>query len=132
MKFYSIIANNGSQTGTDDSGSQGGGGLANTWIMLALMFVIMYFLLIRPQSKQRKEQAARVASLEKGDKVITIGGLHGTVHHISKATVTVKLSEGVFVPFEKDAIRSVTKVGQGKKKGQQEETEEEENADDQE
>ncbi len=88
------------------------------------MFVIMYFLIIRPQSKQRKEQAARVASLEKGDKIVTIGGLHGSVHHVSKTTVTIKLSEGVFVPFEKDAIRSVNKVGQGSKKDQQEESEE--------
>ena len=85
-----------------------------------LMFVIMYFLIIRPQSKQKREQAQRVASLEKGDKIITIGGLHGAVHHISKTTVTVKLSEGVFVPLEKDAIRSVTKVGKGEKKDQEE------------
>jgi len=70
-----------------------------------------------------------VASLEKGDKIVSIGGLHGAVHHISKTTVTVKLSEGVFVPFEKDAIRSVTKVSKGGKKEQEEETGEEESAD---
>ena len=128
MKFYSIIAAD-PPPATDGPAKNPMGG---TWVMLILMFVIMYFLLIRPQSKARKEQAARVAALEKGDKVITIGGLHGAVHHISKTTVTVKLSEGVFVPFEKDAIRSVTKVGQGKKKDPQEETEEEENTADQE
>ena len=94
------------------------------WIFFLLMFVMMYFLIIRPQSKQRKEQAARVASIGKGDKIITIGGLHGTVHHISKATVTVKLSEGVFVPCEKDAIKTVHKVGSGRK--QEEEAEEDE------
>ena len=116
MKFYSIIA----------SSEEGSSLLGGPLPMLFLMFVIMYFLLIRPQSKAKKEQAARIASLEKGDKVITIGGLHGTVHHISKTTATVKISEGVFVPFEKDAIRSVTKVGQGKKKSPQEEPEEEE------
>ena len=90
-------------------------------IFIGLMFVMMYFLIIRPQSKQKKEQAARVSSMEKGDKIISIGGLHGTVHHLSKTTVTVKLSEGVFVPFEKEAIRSVEKVGKGKKKDQAEE-----------
>ena len=127
MKFYSIIAAAPPETGAPQQNPMG-----SMWLMLVLMFVIMYFLMIRPQSKQRKEQAARVASLEKGDKIITIGGLHGTVHHVSKGTVTVKLSEGVFVPFEKDAVRSVTKVGQGKKKDQQEETEEEERAEDQE
>jgi len=98
------------------------------WVMLILMFVIMYFLIIRPQSKQRKEQAQRVASLEKGDKIITIGGLHGVVHQVGKSTVTIKLSEGVFVPFEKEAVRSVTKVGKGKKKDQEQTDEHEEDA----
>ena len=60
---------------------------------------------------------------EGAPKIISIGGLHGTVHHISQTTVTVKLSEGVFVPFEKDAIRSVTKVGKGKQKEEPEEVE---------
>ncbi len=101
-------------------------------VMLILIFVIMYFLILRPQSKAKKEQAQRVSSLEKGDKIVTIGGLHGAVHHISKTTVTVKLSEGVFVPFEKDAIRSVAKVGKGGKKEREEETGEEESADDKE
>ena len=95
-------------------------------IFIGLMFVMMYFLIIRPQSKQKKEQAARVSAMEKGDKIISIGGLHGTVHHLSKTTVTVKLSEGVFVPFEKEAIRSVEKVGKGKKKDQAEENGKEE------
>jgi len=95
-------------------------------VFIGLMFVMMYFLIIRPQSKQKKEQAARVSSMEKGDKIISIGGLHGTVHHLSKTTVTVKLSEGVFVPFEKEAIRSVEKVGKGKKKDQAEENGKEE------
>jgi preprotein translocase subunit YajC len=101
-------------------------------VFIGLMFVMMYFLIIRPQSKQKKEQAARVSSMEKGDKIISIGGLHGTVHHLSKTTVTVKLSEGVFVPFEKEAIRSVEKVGKGKKKDQAEENEEQEEEQEQE
>ena len=72
--------------------------------MIVLMIIMFYFLLIRPQKKQRQEQEARVAALSKGDKVITIGGMHGIVHSISKETVTIKLSEGVFVPFNKSAI----------------------------
>ena len=112
MKYYSIIA----AAPPQKQGETPQNPMGSMWVMLLLMFVIMYFIIIRPQSKQRKEQAARVASLSKGDKIISIGGLHGTVHHISKTTVTVKLSEGVFVPFEKDAIRSVTKVGKGQQK----------------
>jgi len=88
----------------------------NPLVMIILMMVMFYFLLIRPQQKQKKELAARVAAMAKGDKVITIGGLHGSVHHISEKTVTIKLSEGVFVPFEKSAIQTVEKIGKGSKK----------------
>ena len=79
-------------------------------VMMVLMVVIFYFLIIRPGQRQKKEQAARVAAIQKGDKVVTVGGLHGTVHHISERTVTLKLSEGVFVPFEKSAVQNVNKV----------------------
>ena len=76
---------------------------------LVLIFVVFYFLLIRPQKKQRKEQEARVAALRKGDKVVTIGGMHGIVNAVSKETISIKISEGVFVPFNKVAIASVEK-----------------------
>lgn len=96
---------------------QGGGGLlGNPIVMIALMIVMFYFLLIRPQKKQRKEQEARIAAMTKGDKVITIGGMHGIVHHISKETVTIKISEGVFVPYNKVAIATVETRGKGDKK----------------
>ena len=118
MKYYSLIA-----AAPPSEGAQQNP-MGSMWVMLILMFVIMYFLIIRPQSKTRKEQAARVASLEKGDRIITIGGLHGVVHQVGKSTVTIKLSEGVFVPFEKEAVRSVTKVGKGNKKDDHSEEEE--------
>ena len=63
----------------------------NTIIMMVLMFIIFWVVLIRPQQKQRKELAARQAALKKGDKVITIGGIHGTVNAVSDRTVSVKV-----------------------------------------
>ena len=90
-----------------------GSPLGSPFFFFFIILVMMYFLIIRPQSKQRKAQAARVASSEKGDKIVTVGGLHGTIHHISDKTITLKLSEGVFVPFEKSAIQSVNKVRSG-------------------
>ena len=84
--------------------------LAGPIPMIVALFLMMYFLLIRPQKKQRKELEARVASIEKGDNVVTVGGLHATVHHISDKTVTLKLAEGVFVPFEKSSIQNVNKA----------------------
>jgi len=89
--------------------------------MIIIMIVLFYFLLIRPQKKQRQQQEARVAALVKGDKVVTIGGMHGIVHHVSKETVTLKLSEGVFVPFNKVAIASTaSKSEKLEKKGEPE------------
>ena len=105
-----------------------GGLLGNPIVMIVLMIVMFYFLLIRPQKKQRQEQEARVAALSKGDKVITIGGMHGIVHAISKETVTIKLSEGVFVPFNKSAIATTqSKPGKTAKKAEAEESAEEPN-----
>ena len=93
-----------------------GGLLGNPLVMIGLMIVMFYFLLIRPQKKQRQELEARIASMAKGDKIVTIGGMHGIVHHISPDTVTIKISEGVFVPFNKSSIATVDKTGKGEKK----------------
>lgn len=86
---------------------QQGGLLGNPMVMIILMIVMFYFLLIRPQKKQRKEKEALIAALKKGDKVVTIGGMHGMVHQVSEETVTIKISEGILVPFNKVAIERV-------------------------
>ena len=109
MNFLYILANEADKP-TPSGFEQFMGSGAPMIIALVLM---MYFLLIRPQKKQRKELEARVASIEKGDEVVTIGGLHSKVHHISDKTVTLKLAEGVFVPFEKSAIQTVNKAKKG-------------------
>lgn len=91
----------------------GGGGnpLANQFLPILLMVVMFYLLLIRPQQKQRKELQARIDSLEKGDKVVTSGGLHGTVHQISEKTVTLKAGgDNVFLTFDKPSIAIVNKL----------------------
>lgn len=90
--------------------------MGGPFLMIGVLFLMMYFLMIRPQKKQRDELAARISSMEKGDEVITSGGLHAIVHHLSEKTVTLKLSEGVFVPFEKAAVQSVIKKRSGSSK----------------
>ena len=72
--------------------------------MMGLMVVMFYFLLIRPQQKQRKEMAARIASLASGDKVVTTSGIHGIVHNVKEHTVIVKVAEGTMLEFDKPAI----------------------------
>lgn len=86
-----------------------GGILGNPLIMMGLMIVMFYFLLIRPQQRQRKEQAARIAALQTGDKVITTAGIHGIVHNVREHTVVVKVAEGTMIEFDKAAIGNVTK-----------------------
>ena len=89
---------------------QGPGGLLGSpFVMMGLMVVMFYFLLIRPQQKQRKEQAARIAALQSGDKVVTSAGIHGIVHNVKDQTVVVKVAEGTMIEFDKMAITTVHK-----------------------
>lgn len=71
--------------------------------MLVLMLVVFYFFMIRPQQKKAKEQKAFRSSLKPGDKVLTIGGVHGKVLEVTDTTVLVN-SEGSKIRFEKSAI----------------------------
>lgn len=81
----------------------------NSFIMMGLLLVMFYFLLIRPQQRQRKELAARIASLQSGDRVITTAGIHGIVHNVKDHTVVVKVAEGTMLEFDKPAIATVQK-----------------------
>lgn len=72
-------------------------------VMLGLMIVVFYFFLIRPQQKKKKELENFRSSLKQGDKVITIGGVHGKVLEITDTTVLIS-SEGTKIRFEKSAI----------------------------
>ena len=86
-----------------------GGLLGNPLVMMGLMFVMFYFLLIRPQQRQRKEMAARIAGLQTGDKVVTTSGIHGIVHNVKEHTVVIKVAEGTMIEFDKPAIAAVHK-----------------------
>jgi len=89
---------------------QGPGSLfGSPFVMMGLMVVMFYFLLIRPQQRQRKEQAARIAALQTGDKVVTSAGIHGIVHNVKEHTVAVKVAEGTMIEFDKMAITAVQK-----------------------
>ena len=82
--------------GPGGAGGEGGGGFS-TFIPLILMFVIFYFLLIRPQQKKTKEHRQMVSNLKKGDRIITSGGLHGRITGLSDATLTVEIADKVRV-----------------------------------
>ncbi|KPC77794.1 preprotein translocase subunit YajC [Laceyella sacchari] len=74
---------------------------------MLLVFVAFYFFLIRPQQKRQKERTQMLSNLKKGDKVVTIGGLHGTIVDLSEEKVTLKVNENTRLVFERSAINSV-------------------------
>jgi preprotein translocase subunit YajC len=78
-------------------------------IMLVLMFALFYFLLIRPQQKRQKQRNAMINALQKGDKVITIGGLHGTIAELTETTVVLKVNDTTKLTFDRQAINTVVK-----------------------
>lgn len=72
--------------------------------MIILMFVIMYFFMIRPQRKQQKELEKFRSELKKGDKVITAGGIYGTVAEIEERTILLKVDGDVKIRVDKSSI----------------------------
>ena len=91
------------------AGQPQGGILSNPMVMMGLMVVMFYFLLIRPQQRQRKELEKRISSLQKGDEVVTTAGIHAIVHNVKERTVVLKVAEGTLMEFDKPAVATVLK-----------------------
>jgi len=93
---------------------QGAEGAPGNPLMSFLPFIIIigifYFLIIRPQNKKRKETEKMLSALKKGDKVITIGGLHGTIQSVKETTVILKADDNVKLEFLRSAISNVVSV----------------------
>ena len=82
--------------------AQGGGW--SMWIMLALIFVVMWFFMIRPQRKQQKELQNFRDGLKKGDKVVTIGGIYGTISEVKEGYVLMEIDNNVKIRVNKNAL----------------------------
>lgn len=74
---------------------------------LVIMFAIFYFLLIRPQQKRQKQVKEMQENLSKGDKIVTIGGLHGTIDALDDTTIVIKCGDGSRLTYDRQAIREV-------------------------
>ena len=74
------------------------------WVMMALIFVVMWFFMIRPQRKQQKELQNFRDSLKKGDKIVTIGGIYGTVCEIKEESVLIEVDNNVKIRVSKQAL----------------------------
>jgi preprotein translocase subunit YajC len=82
-----------------------------TFLPLILLFVVFYFLMIRPQMKKQKEQRAMLSALAKGDEVVTNGGIAGRIDEVSDAFITVEIAPNVKVKLQKGAVSQVLPKG---------------------
>ena len=76
-------------------------------IMFGSIILIFYFMIYRPQRKRQKEREGLISKMEKGDKVILSGGMHGTISTIEDTTVLISVSDTTKIRFEKSSVNSV-------------------------
>ncbi|MCC7484264.1 MAG: preprotein translocase subunit YajC [Burkholderiales bacterium] len=92
------------------AGAPAGGGF-ESMILILLMFGVLYFLMIRPQMKRAKEQKAMIEALQKGDEVITAGGLLGRITRLSDTYITLEIADKVEVQVQRPAVQLVLPKG---------------------
>ncbi|MFQ3546836.1 MAG: preprotein translocase subunit YajC [Termitinemataceae bacterium] len=104
-------------TGAPDAASGAGttASLISTFVPFGLVILIFYFLIIRPQNKKQKETEKMLAALKKGDKVVTIGGIHGVIQSVKESTVVVKVDDSTKIEFSRSAIASVLESAKSEK-----------------
>lgn len=96
-------------------GDGGGGGMIGTLIMFGAIFAIFYFMIIRPQQKRAKEREKLLSKLEKGDKVVTSGGMYGTIAGIEDKAVLIDFGNNVKIKFDRSAVATILKDKEEKK-----------------
>lgn len=86
------------------AGAQPAGSGWSMWVMLILIIVVMWFFMIRPQRKQQKELQKFRDGLQKGDKVVTIGGIYGTVVEVKDRTLLLEVDSNVKIKVDKNSV----------------------------
>jgi preprotein translocase subunit YajC len=101
----------------------GGGNPIMTFLPFVAIIAIFYFLIIRPQNKKQKETQKMLSALKKGDRVVTIGGIHGTIQKVKEQSVVLKVDENTSIEFNRSAISGVSSPAKEDKDDSDEETE---------
>lgn len=83
------------------------GGLVSSLLPFLLIILVFYFLILRPQQKRQKEKQRLLESIKKGDRIITSGGIHGTVEGLEDKTVLVKISDNTKIKIERSAVATI-------------------------
>jgi len=90
------------------TGSGDGGDMLVSFLPIILIIGIFYFLILRPQSKKQKETQKMLQALKKGDRVVTIGGIHGVIQTVRESTVIIKVDDNVKLEFNRGAVSTVS------------------------
>ncbi len=106
--MYSLIMALGSTATTSSTSTTStAGSMWTTLVTFGLIILIFYFMIIRPQKKRDKEARDMLAAMKKGDKVVTIGGIRGTVAVVKESTVIIKVDDNTRIEFSKNAISQI-------------------------
>jgi preprotein translocase subunit YajC len=107
---------------TAEGGASSPTSFVTTLIPFALIIAVFYFLIIRPQNKKQKETQKMLSALKKGDKIVTIGGLHGTIQSVKESTVIVRVDDNVKLEFNRSAVSGVQAAAKEEKGEEKEES----------
>jgi len=112
--------------GAPQTGEGGGGPLGGfmSFLPFIAIIAIFYFLIIRPQNKKRKETENMIKALKRGDKVVTIGGVHGIITSVRENTVVVKVDDDTKIEFSRSAVSSIESASRDKEEDKDDEEDE--------
>jgi len=105
-----------------EGGAAGPASFVTTLIPFALIIAVFYFLIIRPQNKKQKETQKMLSALKKGDRIVTIGGLHGTIQSVKESTVIIRADDNVKLEFNRSAISGIQAAAKEEKSEEKEES----------
>lgn len=107
MDFFNNLFNSTASAQSAGGAAQGSG--FTMFIPMILIFVIFYFLMIRPQQKQQKERARMISEVQKGDQVVMTSGIHARVVGVADKILTLEIADNVKVKAERDGVATVIK-----------------------
>jgi preprotein translocase subunit YajC len=107
MPFMNLLA-----MASPNGGAQGGASSFLSFLPLVLIFIVFWFMIIRPQKKQQDQRKAMIAAVKRGDRILTSGGLFATVKDVKQDLVVATIAENVKVEIAKSAINGVVAEGE--------------------
>jgi preprotein translocase subunit YajC len=125
MDFINLSLGSFSRLMAAPAGAEGSAGSSLfSFLPLVAIIAIFYFLILRPQNKKQKETQKMLSALKKGDRVVTIGGVHGVIQSVKESTVIIKVDDNVKLEFNRSAVSSVSSQAREEKEDGEDEKKE--------